>query len=148
MNCYISGVFGLGMLGGSIATMSVTEEQHNVLRKIFSDELDSKYEKIVIERRNHYIQGLILGLIFSFIIISNLSLENRFHKISLIFTITLITGFIYYMLKPKSDYMLNHLKTPEENKAWLEVYNTMKSRYYIGLLLGALAAIPIGNSFC
>ena len=148
MNCYVSGIIGLAMLGGSAATMTVTEEQHNKLRNLFSDELDKIHEKIVIERRNHYLQGLALGLLFSYLLMSNLSIDNRFHKISLFFAITLITGVVYYMLRPKSDYMLRHLKTQEENKAWLEVYNTMKSRYLTGLILGALAAIPIGNSFC
>jgi len=44
--------------------------------------------------------------------------------------------------------MLKHLKTPEENKKWLEVYTTMKSRYFLGLVMGALAAIPIAGVFC
>jgi hypothetical protein len=52
------------------------------------------------------------------------------------------------MSMPKSDYMLNHLKTPEENRKWLQVYNTMKNRYYLGFLLGILAAIPLANVLC
>jgi hypothetical protein len=35
-----------------------------------------------------------------------------------------------------------------QNKQWLQVYKTMQSRYFIGLVLGALAAIPIANIMC
>jgi hypothetical protein len=52
------------------------------------------------------------------------------------------------MLMPKSDYMLNHLKTSEENKKWLNVYNSMKSRYFIGFVLGILATIPLARTLC
>jgi len=40
------------------------------------------------------------------------------------------------------------LKTEEENKAWLSVYKTMKYRYLIGFVLGALAAIPFATALC
>jgi uncharacterized membrane protein YfcA len=73
---------------------------------------------------------------------------NRFYRISLFFGITLFTTALYYLLMPKSDYMLNHLKTEEENKAWLSVYKTMKYRYLIGFVLGALAAIPFATALC
>ncbi len=49
---------------------------------------------------------------------------------------------------PKTDYMLNHLKTPEEIKAWLEVYKTMKYKYLMGIIVGLMAAIPLTNSLC
>ena len=49
---------------------------------------------------------------------------------------------------PKSDYMLKHLKTPEQNKAWLDVYLLFKQRHIAGFLLGALAAIPVSLALC
>jgi len=49
---------------------------------------------------------------------------------------------------PKSDYMLNHLKTQEQNKAWLEVYKEMQQKYIKGFLLGCLSAIPISLILC
>jgi hypothetical protein len=64
------------------------------------------------------------------------------------FGITGLTSVLYYCLMPKNDYMLNHLKTPEEIKAWLNIYKTMKRRYLLGLIFGLLSAIPISNSFC
>lgn len=148
MDCYFSGIIGLALLGGSVLTLSVTEQQHNLLKNVFSDDLDKKYEKIINERRNHYIIGLIIGMIISYVIINNKLTANNFTRLALSFTITLTIALVFYMLMPKSDYMLNHLKTPEENKKWLEVYKTMKKRYFLGFVLGSLAAIPIVNTFC
>lgn len=136
------------MLGASVSTMSVSEEQHNMLRKTFSDELDEIYGNIVIERRNHYIQGLLLGALIGYFVLMGVKITNRFHKMSLFITVMLMTGVIFYFLMPKSDYMLNHLKTEEQNKAWLEVYKTMKQRYFLGFVLGALAAVPLAYAMC
>ncbi len=148
MNCYISGIAGLALLGASISTMSVNKQQQNVLKSVLSDDLDKKYESIVIERRNHYIMGLVLGMIISFIVVNKVKSSNYFTRLSLFTMITLVTAVIFYMLMPKSDYMLNHLKTEQENKQWLQVYKTMQSRYFIGLVLGALSAIPIAHIMC
>ena len=148
MNCVTAGIFGLAMLGASASTMMVTEEQHNMLRKTFSDDLDEIYGNIVIERRNHYIQGILLGCLISFFVLQLTRISNRFHKISFFFALTLTVTVVYYFLMPKSDYMLNHLKTEEQNKAWLEVYKTMKQRYFLGFVLGALAAVPIAYAMC
>ena len=148
MNCYLSGILGIAMLGASVSTMTVTEEQHNLLRQTFSDDLDVLYGNIVVERRNHYVMGLVLGLALAYVVLQMVKINNRFHRMSLFVLITLMTGVVFYFLMPKSDYMLNHLKTEEQNKAWLEVYKTMKQRYFLGFLFGALAAIPISNAFC
>lgn len=148
MNCYLSGIIGASLLAGSAMTLSVSEEQHDVMRKVLSPELDQVYEKIITERRNQYIHGLILGIFVSFVFLYNFRITNRFFKISAFLAITLSVAVIYYTLMPKSDYMLNHLKSEEENKAWLEVYKTMKFRYFVGLLMGALAAIPLANIMC
>lgn len=142
-----------------------THEQTDQLRQVLSPELAAKYEAIVKERISHYIQGLILGMIIAYAVLYHVRTTGRFHRISLFFGITLFTTALYYLLMPKSDYMLNHLKTSptsgaalrvnfvraktaEENAAWLSVYKTMKFRYLIGFVLGALAAIPLGNLLC
>jgi hypothetical protein len=44
--------------------------------------------------------------------------------------------------------MLRHLKTPEENKAWLDTYMLFKRKHLAGFLLGAVAAIPLSLALC
>ena len=148
MNCITSGIIGVGMLGATFATLSTTQEQHENLTKLFSPELDAIYTKIVNERRNLYFQGLLLGILIAFFSLQLFKTTNRFHRITFMLAIAVPISVMYYMLMPKSDYMLNHLKTPEENKAWLEVYNTMKHRYFYGLLFGTIAAVPIAYAMC
>jgi len=148
MDCYFYGVLGVALLSGSMATLSVSKEQHDMLRNVFSEELDQKYENIIIERRNHYIIGIILGIAISYYVSTNMNILNQFTRLSLFLTITLGTALIFYMLMPKTDYVLNYLKTAEENKKWLEVYKSMKNRYFIGFLLGLLATISLARTFC
>ncbi len=148
MDCYLSAILGLGLLGGSISTMTVNKDQHNTLKNVFSDDLAKKYDQIVTERRNHYLIGLVVGIILSIIIIKQTNTPNYFTRITLFLAITLGSAVLIYMILPKSDYMLNYLKTPEENQKWLEVYKTMKSRYYIGFILGIVGAVLLGSVYC
>ena len=174
MDCYIYTFIGLALLGGSLLTMTVSKEQHNMLRTAFSEELANKYDSIVAERRNHYMFGLGLGLILAYFISRNIKISkgsskkspkrkssgsigslgrlleasNDFTRMALFLAVTLITALIVYLLMPKSDYMLNHLTTAEQNKKWLNMYRTMQRKYFMGMILGALATVPIAKSFC
>lgn len=148
MNCYASGIIGIGMLTSTFFTMSVSEEQNNYLRKNINSNLVDIYNNIIIERRNIYFQGLLLGLILSFFLLKTVKTSNLFHKITFALAIVIPVSVVYYFLMPKSDYMLNHLKSIDENKAWLQVYKTMRYRYFLGFLIGSLSAIPISYSFC
>jgi cytochrome bd-type quinol oxidase subunit 1 len=49
---------------------------------------------------------------------------------------------------PKSDYMLRHLSTKEQQETWLDIYKTMKERYMIGFLLGVISSIPASFALC
>jgi hypothetical protein len=149
MNCYTSAVLGLAMLGASFLTLTSNEEQHYKLKLAFpSSNLDKIYTGIVIERRNIFIQGLILGLVISYFTSNLFEQKNNFHKITFFLAVTLMVSVVYYFLIPKSDYMLNYLKTEEEIKAWLEIYKYMKLKYFLGFLFGFLSAIPIAYSMC
>lgn len=152
--CIASTVLGLALLAGSISCMTITDKQRQQLEDVFDDELDKKHEEIVRQRRNLYLQGLGIGMVlasvFLFVNVYKYRIQlatHKFYYISVFFAITLFTALIYYMLMPK-DYMLNYLKTPEQNKAWLKNYKTYQQRYMWGLILGAVAAIPIANAFC
>jgi len=148
MSCYASGLLGIALLGVSFLTLSITQEQHDKLRQVLSDELDMIYDGIVRERRNHYLLGLLLGMLLSVVLLARNPSYSLGTRMAYFLAITLTTAVIVYSFLPKSDYMLNHLKGPEENRAWLEMYQTMKKRYMVGFLLGALAAIPIARAVC
>jgi hypothetical protein len=148
MNCYLSGIIGISLLLGTFSNMSVSKEQNKILKKVLNKDQIEIYNKIIEKRRNIYFTGILLGIFISYIITRSLKINNIFHKISLFSSITLFISIIYYSLSPKSNYILNYLKTENQIKAWLGVYNYMKWRHYIGILLGIISAIPIAYSLC
>ena len=116
MSCTLSALVGIGMLGAAVSTMTVSKEQHDLLKETLSDELDQVYDSIAIERRNHYLMGLALGLVLAFMTLRMVKTSNRFHRMTLFTLITLVTAVTVYSVLPKSDYMLNHLRQKSKSK--------------------------------
>ena len=148
MNCYVAAIAGLSLFGASLSTMSVSREQHDLLKQALSHDLDQRYEAIAHERRNHYAMGLLLGAFLSLLLVRRFRPVSLFTRMTLFLMITLMTAVIFYTVMPKSDYMLHHLKSKEEIEAWFSVYQTMKHRYVLGFLLGGLAALPLSMISC
>ena len=44
--------------------------------------------------------------------------------------------------------MLLHLKSQQQNAAWLNIYKEMKLRCKLGLLLGLVGYVLLGNGLC
>jgi hypothetical protein len=137
MVCYISCAIALGFIMASIYTMMTNNEIHKKFRDSFDDEGKKAYDKITGERLELYVKGSIAGLVLA----TGFFLWAR-EKLGTIPTVCsfVIIMFIVqigvYSLTPKSDYILNYVKTNEQSKMWLEVYNTMKNRYHIGFFVG------------
>jgi uncharacterized protein YacL len=107
-------------------------------------DLQKRYEKISEERKTISIQGYIIGLIFSlFIIFYNIQIKhNKMNSFSLVCTVmatSFLTNYFYYILHPKSDWMLNHMNSQEQVKAWLQMYREMSYNYHMGIVLGIIA---------
>ena len=150
MECFESALLGIGLLGASVYTSFVPKEEVHMLKNMLSGDALNAYKNINKERFTQYFQGL--ALVFLLVILINNfygdMITNSFHKTTLFLLIVMSVSLLYYMMMPKSDYMLNHITTEKENKAWLHVYKTMKNRYLIGFLLGALASVPLSNAYC
>ncbi len=148
MNCYLSAAAGFALLGGSVWTLTATHSEKAKFQQVLTPDQQKIYQGIVAERRNHYLQGLAIGLVLSYFLQSYLKVRGTFHSITLFLAITLFTTALYYSLAPKSDFMLRHLKTPEQVEAWLDVYKSMKYRYLFGIVLGALSSVPFSRVLC
>jgi hypothetical protein len=63
--------------------------------------------------------------------------------------ITLATNYFYYVLSPKSDWMVLHFKhdKPEDAANWLRVYRGMQVNYHVGLVLGIAGTVLLSNAF-
>jgi glucan phosphoethanolaminetransferase (alkaline phosphatase superfamily) len=116
-------------------------------REKLSSEMQEKYDKISNERASIYFQGYGIGLLFSLIfIIYNYAYKKEKLKWPYLFfssiAICFIVNYFYYKIYPKSDWLLNYVKTPEETKAWLNLYKELQKNYHIGLVIG-LAGVGI-----
>jgi uncharacterized protein YacL len=151
MSCYLAGTVGVGLLGATFYTMTAQSAEQTYRGKLKPEALEA-YGRIVKERSTIYFQGLILGLVVSYIVLFRVSpvkqLTNMFHRVTLSLAIVILVSSGYYCISPKSDYMLNHVTNGEESKAWLEMYKTMKHRYAMGFIMGSCVAIPLVYSFC
>ena len=58
-----------------------------------------------------------------------------------------LTNYFYYVLSPKSDWMLNHINDKDQVKAWLQMYREMSFNYHAGLGLGILAVGILAFAF-
>jgi hypothetical protein len=110
------------------------------------------FEQINKDRMKISYEGYALGVLLSILVIFyNIKFtRNKLRASSmvcLVVSIAFITNYFYYVLYPKKDWMLSHLKTPEETAAWLEMYKSMQYNYHMGLALGIVAVGFLGFAF-
>jgi hypothetical protein len=67
---------------------------------------------------------------------------RTFSLVCVVMATCFITNYFYYMLSPKSDWMLNHVSNQQETRAWLLMYREMSYNYHLGLVLG-IAAVGV-----
>jgi uncharacterized membrane protein YkgB len=150
LSCAISTIFVIGMIYFyNIADKSAIVKHY---KSSLSSDLQKRYEKITKERATISYQGYILGVILSLgIIVYNLKIKGaRMGTTSLVCTViatAFLTNYFYYMLHPKSDWMLNHMGNQEEVKAWLLMYREMQYNYHMGLVLGIIAVGVLAFAF-
>jgi glucan phosphoethanolaminetransferase (alkaline phosphatase superfamily) len=121
-------------------------------RKSLPTSLVQTYDSITRERTIIYYTGYALGLVLAIIIITYNTVirKEKVTSVSLVCTIVgfaFIVNYFYYILTPKSKWMLNEIRTPEETKAWLEMYKNMSFYYHSGLLLGLVSIGALGYAF-
>lgn len=139
-------LLGFMFLAGSIYTMltctdcSPFQEYQNSL----SPTLQDVYTDISRERNNLYLQGLVLGI---FLAITYLYFSRGTLDIfsnSCVFTgIAVAIQYFYYILTPKTVYMLPLLENQEQVQLWHNVYKTMQGRYHLGMLIGFIGYFSI-----
>jgi uncharacterized protein YacL len=103
-------------------------------------DLQQRYEKITDERRRISYHGYILGFFLSILILFY-NIRIKMHTISLVCTVMatcFLTNYFYYMLSPKSDWMLNYTNQDQVN-AWLIMYREMSYNYHVGIVFGIIA---------
>ena len=150
ISCMISAVFIIGMIYFYNMTDKSLIVKH--YKEKLSSDLQKRYDKISKERMTISYQGYILGFILSlFIIFYNLKIKgvklSNFALVCTVMATCFLTNYFYYILTPKSDWMLNHMGNQEEVKAWLQMYRDMSYNYHMGLVLGIVAVGILAFAF-
>ena len=129
-------------------TADKTKQKQKFYTTLSEDKIE-KYEDIINERRTIYLKGYGLGLIIAFILLflyENFGFNDKkkvMNKVCFIGGITLLVNYFYYMLSPKTDYMILHLNEENQRKEWLKINKTMQFNYHVGLLLGIIASMVL-----
>jgi uncharacterized protein YacL len=138
----ISAIFIIGMIYFYIRTE--TDDVVKNYADSLTPELRARYENIKKERMRISCHGYLLGLLLSAIIVMLLKRDkkNKISTLSLVCIVvatSFLTNYFYYMITPKSDWMLNHMESEEQVKNWLVMYKRMSYNYHMGLTLGIIA---------
>ena len=152
ISCAIALVFIISMIYMNNATQNSQTIQ--LYQEQLPTNLKNLYAKLTNERLRIYYYGYALGFILSLIIIIyNYQKSKPSHRMTTTamvcttITVSFITNYFYYMLSPKSDYMLNHINSPEQTKAWLTMYRHMQYYFHAGLVLGIIAVAFLAFAF-
>ena len=150
-SCIVAGAFIVSSIFVSLRVDKSTLK--DPLFQLLSERNKNRYMRIADERKNIYLKGFGLGFILSLIALFILN-NNKMFKVTKLMNICFVlatsftVNYFFYILHPKSDYMVLHLNNDEEKKAWLDIYKTMQFNYHLGFALGLVGMIFIANSFC
>jgi len=150
VSCSISLIFIIGMIYFYNAT-SKSEVVKQYKTRLPKD-LQIRYENISRERMMISYYGYGLGVLLSLVIIFyNKKMKGKLLSnaslVCIVLSVSFFTNYFYYMLSPKTDWMLNHVKNPEETKTWLQMYREMQFNYHLGLVLGIIGVGVLAFAF-
>ncbi len=150
-SCIVAGAF---IISSIFVCLRVDKQTlKDPLFQLLSEINKKRYINIANERKDIYLKGFGLGFIASIIALFLLN-NNKMFKVTKLINICFVlatsftVNYFFYILHPKSDYMVLHLKNSEEKKAWLDIYKTMQFNYHLGFALGLIGMFFVGNSCC
>lgn len=150
ITCSISLIFIISMVYMNYAMMDSQIMQK--YRCQLPKELKTTYREIVNERTKIHYFGYFLGFLLSIMIIfyNKQIAKNKMGNLGmvcLVIAVSSLTNYFYYILSPKSKWMLNEIKTEQQTKAWLTMYRHMQVYYHTSFFLGIIAVGLFAYSF-
>jgi len=147
VTCFIALVIVVAMV---IMTLMVSNDSFiKSYRDHLPTEVKTEYERIVAERQQIYFTGYLIGVVVSVLTIIFV-LKRRMPvsaMVCLTVVISTVINYFYYILSPKSNYMVDLLKTDQQRQEWLKVYKTMQYYYHFSYVLGAVAVGVFAYAF-
>ena len=150
VTCFIAFVIVVAMI---IMTVMVSNDSFikNYRDKLPID-IQNEYDRIVSERQQIYFTGYLIGFVIAiFSIIFSINVLKRKIQVSMMVCLTVVIStvinYFYYILSPKSNYMIELLKTDQQRQEWLQVYKSMQYYYHFSFVLGAVAVGVFAYAF-
>ena len=145
MNTCNTCVIGITLLFSSVY-MSILKQDQDIFIRFFNlldDKQKRIYSNIVKERLMIYMtamfSGLVAGLIYYY------QNPKQKYPICTFLAIVYLTKLGVYYFYPKSPLMLYSLTTKEQTDAWAQIYEEMKYRYKLSVLIGFIGYLVIFN---
>jgi len=142
ITCLFSAVFIVAMIfmTNSMSTNQTIKTYEHQL----SPELKQTYNDIREERTRIFYFGYILGFALAIVIIAyNTQIKNNKMSwqsmVCLTVSVAFITNYFYYILTPKTKWMLDSIDNKDQARAWLKMYKSMQTYYHGGLAFGVIA---------
>lgn len=150
ITCFLAAVIVVSMVAMSV--MASNDPTIQSYQSQMSPELAAIYQRIVAERRQIFFTGYLIGFVVSvlFIIFSVNVLKTRISNAGVVcsvITISFIVNHFFYSMYPKSDYMVNHLKTDKDRENWVHIYKLMQMYFHGSFALGIMAVGVFGFAF-
>lgn len=134
--CLISIVMGCVFL--SLMMINPSTNTYRKFLELLDENQKATLDKITEERKNIFYYSLGIGLLLSFLLLFrlyNLKYTNR--SLVCIFFISLISVIsLVYMVSPKSDRFIKHIKTDEQKEAWISFRKEIKLKKLVGGVIG------------
>ena len=138
-------VIGITLLFSSVY-MSILKQDQDIFIRFFNlldDKQKRIYSNIIKERLMIYMtamfSGLVAGLIYYY------QNPKQKYPICTFLAIVYLTKLGVYYFYPKSPLMLYSLTTKEQTDAWAQIYEEMKYRYKLSVLIGFIGYLVIFN---
>ena len=147
--CFLGFIFIGIMLAFTLSCKN--SKQMKDFEESLGDDVDSdgtklkdSYKDIIKQRGMIYLQGIIIGFVIGIITLVLLKTNRQISvggKVCIFVIVSYGLSVLHYMAVPKSKYMLQLGLNDNQTKKWLEVYKMMKSRQFLGAVIGIIGYI-------
>ena len=149
--CHLSLLLAAALLLGMALSHLAIDRSHVIAeyKRQLPSSLQALYSRLSSERLRIYYCGYFLGFLLSMLFVwyAKGYKPSTLVLVSSVIAISSIVSYYYYILTPKSDYLLNHIQSSEQNRAWLAMYRHMQVYCHGGMVLGILAAAMAAFAF-
>jgi uncharacterized protein YacL len=150
VTCFIALVIVVAMVIMSL--MVSNDPSIKNYRNRLPTDIKKEYDRIVAERQQIYFTGYGIGFVVAlFSVVFSVNVLKQKMPISamvcLAVVVSTIVNYFYYSLSPKSNYMIELLKTDQQRQEWLQAYKSMQYYYHLSFVLGAVAVGVFAYAF-